>query len=206
MCRLLFVPENGRIGEVHMKNLAIILAACGSVIMALSAILLGYVERSSTEHMMCLADIILGFIIHHRPQRQAGQLYKKLLADRLENAEGRLVRNAKRAVVERRAGKKSAERHAKPRQAPISALPGFVLSSMIPSYELADANRWLYGKAAVSDSRSIRLLHGLPENFKESGTVIAAQKLDVFRRFLAAHPMADDFKDTFKPRGCDDMQ
>lgn len=63
MCRLLFVPENGRIGEVHMKNLAIILAACGPVIMALSAILLGYVERSSTEHMMCLADIILGFIM-----------------------------------------------------------------------------------------------------------------------------------------------
>lgn len=46
-----------------MKNLAIILAACGTVIMALSAILLGYVERSSTEHMMCLADIILGFIM-----------------------------------------------------------------------------------------------------------------------------------------------
>lgn len=46
-----------------MKNFAVILIACGAAFIALSLILLGYVDRSTTEYTMYLADIVLGFIM-----------------------------------------------------------------------------------------------------------------------------------------------
>lgn len=46
-----------------MKNFAKILIACGILFVGLSALLLGYNESASAEYMMCLANIILGFIM-----------------------------------------------------------------------------------------------------------------------------------------------
>lgn len=46
-----------------MKNFAKLLIVCGILFVGLSALLLGYNEPASAEYMMCLANIILGFIM-----------------------------------------------------------------------------------------------------------------------------------------------
>jgi ABC-type uncharacterized transport system permease subunit len=46
-----------------MKNFAKILIACGILFVGLSALLLGYNEPASAEYLMCLANIVLGFIM-----------------------------------------------------------------------------------------------------------------------------------------------
>lgn len=46
-----------------MKNFAKILMACGVVFVGLSVLLMGYNDPASAEYTMCLANIILGFVM-----------------------------------------------------------------------------------------------------------------------------------------------
>ena len=46
-----------------MKNFAKILIFCGILFVGLSALLLGYNEPASAEYTMCLANILLGFVM-----------------------------------------------------------------------------------------------------------------------------------------------
>lgn len=46
-----------------MENFAKMIIVCGIVIAALSALLLGYNEQGSASYMLCLIDIIIGFIM-----------------------------------------------------------------------------------------------------------------------------------------------
>jgi hypothetical protein len=46
-----------------MKNFAKILIFCGILFVGLSALLFGYNEPASAEYTMCLANILLGFVM-----------------------------------------------------------------------------------------------------------------------------------------------
>ena len=46
-----------------METLAKILVVCGSLTAAISLLLLGYNEQGSASYMLCLMDIIIGFIM-----------------------------------------------------------------------------------------------------------------------------------------------
>mgnify|MGYP000149556735 CR=1 FL=1 len=46
-----------------METLAKILVVCGILTAAISLLLLGYNEQGSASYMLCLMDIIIGFIM-----------------------------------------------------------------------------------------------------------------------------------------------
>ena len=46
-----------------METLAKVLAVCGILTAAVSALLLGYNERGGASYILCLMDIVIGFIM-----------------------------------------------------------------------------------------------------------------------------------------------
>ena len=50
------------------------------------------------------------------------------------------------------------------------------------------------------------LLPNLAKDRKKARAMVAAQKLDIFGRFLAAHAVPDDLKDALEAGGRNDMQ
>lgn len=55
--------ENDQNRRAYMEILAKVLVVCGILTAAISLLLLGYNEQGSASYMLCLMDIIIGFIM-----------------------------------------------------------------------------------------------------------------------------------------------